>query len=207
MKIHQISEIERQIQPVTVDSTFQDDIAAWLVDRANEHALTTMLAYADDGVIWGKVEQGNLLTSRDTFPQAQVSPALRPLTLQQLWLFGPQAELLLWCADDQWQARLIVEGAGTTSEFFDEWQILWGTRCEMVQSGFTLVADGALEHRHAPPIEIAADLFSPDEDRRPLRLQVRHYLETTPDTGLLRVHFSRLVRVTDETQIGKEQVQ
>jgi CRISPR-associated protein (TIGR03984 family) len=207
MKIHQIREIQHQVQPVTVENTFEDDAAAWLVDRANEHALTTMLACADDGVIWGKVEQGELLTSRDAFPQAQVSPALRPLTLQQLWLFGRKAELLLWRASDRWQARLIVEGAGTKSEFFDEWQILWGTRCEMVQSGFTLVADGALEHRHAPPIEIAADLFSPDEDHRPLRLQVRHYLETTPDTSLLRVHLSRLVRVTDETQVGKEQVQ
>jgi CRISPR-associated protein (TIGR03984 family) len=207
MKIRQIDEIQRQVQPVTVVAAFENGIADWLVGQAQDHSLTTMLAYADDGVIWGKIDQGQLLTSRDAFPGKDISPPLRPLTLQQIRLFGPNAELLLWRAESEWQARLIVEGTGEKTEFFDEWQILWGTRREAVQEGFTLVADGALGHRHAPPVEVSDGLFTSDENRRPLRLQVRHYLESAPDSGLLRVALSRLVRVTDETQVGKEQVQ
>jgi len=205
MKIRQIKEIQRQVQPVTVEAAFENSVADWLVRQAQDYGLTTMLAHADDGVIWGRIEQGRLLTSRDAFPEENVSPVLRALTLQQVRLFSPEAELLLWRANGGWQARLIVDGAGEAVEFFDEWQILWGTRCEAIQEGFTLVADGALEHRHAPPVGLSDSSFASDENRRPLRLQVRHYLETDPDSGLVRVALSRLVRVSDETQIGKEQ--
>lgn len=207
MKIRQIKDIQRQVQPVTVEATFENGVADWLVRQAQDHGLITMLAHADDGVIWGRVEQGRLLTSRDALPEENVSPVLRALTLQQVRLFSPDAELLLWHTDGKWQARLIVDGAGEAVEFFNEWQILWGTRCEAVQDGFILVADGALEHRHAPPVELSDSLFASDENRRPLRLQVRHYLETDPNSGLVRIALSRLVRVTDETQIGKEQDQ
>jgi len=207
MKIRQIDDIQRQVQPVALDATFEDSLADWLVSQAQDHSLITMLAHADDGVIWGRVEQGQLITSRDAFPDQDVSSVLRSLTLRQLRLFGPNAELLLWRADGGWRSRLIVDGVGEMVGFFDEWQILWGTRREAVRDGFTLVADGALGHNHAPPVEIGEDLFASDENRRPVRLQVRHYLETNPDSGLLRVALSRLVGVTDETQIGKEQDQ
>ena len=207
MKIRQIDDIQRQVQPVALDATFEDSLADWLVGQAQDHSLITMLAHAADGVIWGRVEQGQLITSRDAFPDQDVSPVLRLLTLQQLRLFGPDAELLLWRADGGWRSRLIVDGVGEIVEFYDEWQILWGTRREAVRDGFTLVADGALGHSHAPPVEISESLFAPDENRRPLRLQMRHYLETNPNSGLLRVALSRLVEVTDETQSRKEQDQ
>ena len=205
MKIRQIRGIHRQVQPVAVEAIPEERISDWLITQAKAHNLVTMLAYADDGVIWGRVEEGQLITASGAFPEDDVSPTLCCVTLQQVRLFGSDAELLLWRADGGWQARLVTDGAGEKVDAFDEWQILWGTRRESTQDGFTLVADGALGHRHAPPVKIDAHLFAPDEGRRPLRLQVRHYLETDPNSGLLRVALSRLVRVSDETQIGKEQ--
>jgi CRISPR-associated protein (TIGR03984 family) len=130
---------------------------------------------------------------------------LRALTLQQARLVGPAAELLLWRTEGGWQARLVTDDVGDEVECFDEWQILWGTRCEGSRDGFTLVADGAQGLRHAPPVRVDVRLFDPGENRRPLRLQVRHYLETDTESGLLRVTLSRLVQVTDETQVRKEQ--
>jgi CRISPR-associated protein (TIGR03984 family) len=205
MTVRDIKQVQRQICPVTVDDTLEADLVGWLVAQAQAHDLTTLLAHADDGVIWGEMRQKQLLTSGDVFSEPDVSPPLRALTLQQARLFGPAAELLLWRTEGGWQARLVTDDVGDEVECFDEWQILWGTRCEGSRDGFTLVADGAQGLRHAPPVRVDVRLFDPGENRRPLRLQVRHYLETDTESGLLRVTLSRLVQVTDETQVRKEQ--
>ena len=207
MKIHTIGKIQRQVQPVEVAESFADDVAGWLSSIGETYGLTTLLAHADDGVIWGRVEGGRLRTAHDVFTAHDASAALRPPTLQQARLFGVDGELLVWRADESWQARLVLGSQGDWVEAYDEWQILWGTRAESKRDGFTLVAEGAQGLRHAPPVELDAALFAPEENRHPLRLQVRHYLETEPSRGLLRFTLSRLVRVTDETQAGKEQGQ
>jgi len=207
MKIRQIKNVHRQVQPVALEASSEERITDWLITQAEEHNLVAMLAHADDGVIWGRVQEGQLITSRGVFSEDDVSSKLCGSTLQQVRLFGSDAELLLWRADGEWRARLVLDGAGEAVQAFDEWQILWGTRRESAQDGFTLVADGALGHRHAPPVEIDAHLFFPEDVHRPLRLQVRHYLEIAPESGLLRIALSRLMTVGDETQIGKEQGQ
>ena len=93
MSIRQIRRMGYQVQTVTVGTAFEKNISAWLVSKAQEHKLTTMLAHADDGVIWGNVKDGQLITSRDAFPEEDVSPLLRPLPLQQLRLFGADGYL------------------------------------------------------------------------------------------------------------------
>ena len=94
------------IRPVTVGAAFEDDASGWLAREASQHRLSTLLAHADDGVIWGRVDKGVLQTSHSAFPQ--VSPPLRALTLQQARLFGPDAELLVWRdGEGNWQARLL----------------------------------------------------------------------------------------------------
>jgi CRISPR-associated protein (TIGR03984 family) len=164
------------------------DPTEWLTAQASAHGLTTLLAHADDGIIWGRVDGGGLHTSHDVFGDA-VSPPLRAVTLQQARLFGPQAELLLWRDDGGWQARLAEETPD--GEHYDEHQMLWGNQRVDGQDGFTLVSEGRQGLHHAPPVNVDAAEFS--SDHRPLRLQVRHYLRTDPETGLVQVALSRLL--------------
>ena len=206
-KIRHLHRILRQVQPVEVAVAFDDDPAGWLSNFGRAHAMSTLLAHADDGVVWGRIDDGGLRTARDVFPGQHSFAVLRAGTVQQARLFGPDSELLLWRGEGAWRARRILDGQGGAVEAYDEWQLLWGTRAEEARDGFTLVAEGAQGLRHAPPVEVRSELFAPAQGRHPLRLQVRHYLETEPESGLLRVALSRLVRVTDETWVGEEYAQ
>lgn len=173
------------------DIKLGDDVQAWLLKQAKAYRLTTLLAHADDGVIWGKVTDDVLVTSHDVFGDSP-SPELRAKTLQQARLFGEKAELLLWRATGGWQARL-VEDAPDTGEHYDQPQLLWGNRYVNSRAGFTLVEEGRQGLRHAPPVYVPKAEF--DDERHPLCLWVRHYLTTDSKTGVVDVGLSRLVKV------------
>lgn len=178
------------VEPVVVDSL--GDVKGWLQEQADKHNLKYLLAHADDGVIWGKVDtNGRLVTSDSVAPE--VSPQLRAETLQQARLFAEHAELLLWRdGDNQWHARLIRDAAkGETATFtdaIDEPQVLWGTDPQPLGNDFTLMTDGAQGLRHAVPLRVEGKF---DEASRPLRLLVRHYLKDD-DSGFTRIVASRL---------------
>jgi CRISPR-associated protein (TIGR03984 family) len=172
------------------------DVTTWLVKQAEHHGLTRLLAHADDGVIWGQMVNGALQTSHDVFGDPP-SPELRATTLQQVRIFSEQAELLLWRSPHGWRARL-TEDAPDIGEHYNQAQLLWGNRYVTSRDGFTLVAEGRQGLRHAPPAEVAETAF--DDERHPLYLQVRHYLATDPETGVVDVALSRLVGVGFETE-------
>lgn len=152
-------------------------------EQSKSGKFTYLLAHAEDGVIWGKVDGGKLLLSSDAYPA--VSPKLRVETLRELRLFGKKAEWFLWRSDDGWRARLIEDGAGGEAEYFDEKHILWGTNAvEKSKPPFTLVTEADTGIRHAPPIAL--------NGRHSLRLVVRHYLAES-DNGVAFVKLSRLV--------------
>jgi CRISPR-associated protein (TIGR03984 family) len=168
--------------PVSVPETV-GDVGAWLQEQAAAHRLTLLLAHADDGVIWGRVEDGRLLTSHGAaqgHPEAvRACPPLRAETLQQARLFADHAELLLWRADaSSWRCRLIRDicagERGQWEEGFDEAQILWGTHGFPLAQDFTLLRDGAQGLRHAVPVPLP--LSGPHYEATPPRLWVRHYL-------------------------------
>jgi CRISPR-associated protein (TIGR03984 family) len=160
--------------------------------------VSLLLAHADDGVIWGRVENGRLLTAAAVFGEAAFPP-LRMATLQQARLFGPAGELLLWRGDSDWRARWVTD-VPTGDGYYDEVQMLWGNQCEDTRDGFTLVHEGRQGLRHAPPIEILPTAFGDKGQHRPVRLQVRHYLTVDAETGLSRLVLSRLMNVTQEEQ-------
>ena len=197
-----IQSIKSDVQPISIDGDL--DLTAWLLQQAQEFNLKTLLAYADDGVIWGQIRGKQLHTSHEHF--STVSPELRVETLQEARLFGFNGEVYFWRTDDGWQARSIIDGTGENTDFFDEWPILWGTHQEDAEGGFTLVADGAQGLRHAPPIGLPDELFIPEESEdvhRPLRLQVRHYLQTERDSGLVCIYLSRLVAVITDKEVNQ----
>src|SRR5947199_5744016 len=92
------------------------EVRPWLQKQAADHHLPWLLAHADDGVIWGRLDGGRLVTSFEAAAgdggALGVCPELRTVTLQQARLFGPAAELLLWRdGGGRWQARLIRDCA------------------------------------------------------------------------------------------------
>ncbi|MBI5650392.1 MAG: TIGR03984 family CRISPR-associated protein [Chloroflexi bacterium] len=146
-----------------------DDLEKWMGARAQEFGLTYLLAYAEDGVIWGKFAGNRFTLAGQVF--SEVAVALNKQTLDQARLFGEHAEIFLWRDDAGWHARAIVDGAGESCDYFDEANLLWGTRGNLgrEQGGFTLVFEGRQDMRHAPPI-----VNVPYQER--IKLIVRNYL-------------------------------
>lgn len=178
------------LTPLAVEPIFAESPAVWLIDQAKQHRLRYLLAHADDGVIWGRVDTDGLYTSHGIAP---ASPSLRASTLQQARLFSATGELLLWRSDDGWQARLVSDVDGDMVDWIDEDQILWGDAVEKSQDGFTMVREGSQGMRHAVPIEVSKELL----EQRKLRLRVRHYIHHNDD-GEARIILSRLVQLLPE---------
>ncbi len=145
-----------------------------------------LLAYADDGVIWGYVKDGKLFCSgeKDSFPDT--SPALREKTLWEARLFGEKGEWLLWRSEDQWHARTLTETKSKDNDAFTENYILWGTDdAGDPQGGFYPVREADMGILHTPPI--------PMKSRHALRLKIRHYLDYDDEACAAYVKLSRLV--------------
>lgn len=162
---------------------------AWLEKQAEDNQLNYLLAHADDGVIWGKFKDGELITANSVFPQF---PKLHPDTLQQCRIFGDQSEVMIWKIDGGFKARLIQDNnlKKDDYDYIPEDQILWGTQKEQEKDGFTLVSDRKQGLRHAVPL---TDI-SFKNNERPLRLTVHHYINED-DSGVARIYLSRLVKV------------
>lgn len=163
------------------------DVREWLEKQtAGYHEPFWLLAHADDGVIWGKVFNGKLVTAPVDFSMLETT------TLQNARLFNRAMEIYLWRdGDGIFQARSVQEGAGEPRQYFDEEQILWGNHAEK-RGDFTLMSDGLQGLRHCVPLEVEVT-----KNFRPLRLKVRHYL-VEDVTGFVRVAFSRLVDLTSK---------
>lgn len=179
------------VHPVAVSNDFATEPANWLVAQARQHELRYLLAHADDGVIWGRIDTDGLHTSHGIAP---ASPSLRAATLQQVRLFGPAGELLLWRSDNGWRARRVTDVVGYTDDVIDEDQILWGDTVEPAQDGFTQVREGSQGMRHAIPITVTSDQLR----QHGLRLRVRHYITENED-GEARIALSRLVQLLPES--------
>lgn len=175
------------INSVAVDDSWQTSLRDWLAETAKKYKLQFLLAFADDGVNWGRItDTGGLRISNDIDPE--ISPPLRPETLWEARLFSKDAELLLWKSNLLWQARLVEDSPGENREAFDEDQVLWGTEESEKKQGFTIARESTQGVHHIVPI--LADLTK----NRELRLTVRHYIDYDSD-GVAKIDLSRLVRI------------
>ena len=203
-----IEAIKLKIDTEVNTAKFADGPAIWLA--AYNTALFSdacLLSFHDDGVVWGKIKNGQLLTSdelKDPNGNPFPSPEFRAATLQECRLFSDKGELYVWRNGNGFKARLIEDNKEAPNdekkdECFDESQVLWGTK--IIDGGndeFTIVADGSEGLLHAFPMK-RSDIetkFSnnPKELKRPLRLHVRHYVDYDPE-GCAYVSLSRLVCV------------
>lgn len=171
-----------------------ENLAAWLEAEAKAHGLTTLLAFADDGVVWGRIEEnGKLLTAYEAVGSGA---ALRPITLQEARLFGEDGEVLVWKTRDGFKARYLTDHGFKTTQ--DERMLLWGDTSEGLKNGFSLLRDGAQGMAHAVPFEVKPGT-SDRNPATPPRLVVRHLIEQDETTGMARIAASRLVRLEEDT--------
>jgi CRISPR-associated protein (TIGR03984 family) len=181
---------------------FQADPAAWLARQGEALGLARLLAFAEDGVIWGKVAGGVLVLSGEAAPD--VSPPLRLETLLECRLFGPSGELLLWRDGVGWRSRMLVEngqcaalewekaGERAVVEYIDEPQMLWGIEVEKQAGNFTTLVEKSQNGlRHAVPLPVTGK----DLEQNRLRLVVRHYVEYDGASGEARLALSRLAQI------------
>lgn len=185
--------IETKPAKVTPLPIEMDNLTQWFEKQAEEHGLVYLLAHADDGVIWGRVENGKLKLAGSSF--AEVNVALRAVTLQQARLFSGVGELLIWRGEaNEWHGRFVMdvpassEGKDYYEECIEETHWLWGTASVPPgpQDGFTLMREGQQGLLHAPPIELKRD--------ERVGLWVRHYL-VYDDQGQAYIALSRLVKL------------
>lgn len=171
-----------------------EDLLAWLQANMNGDR-KWLLLHADDGVIWGRWDNGALITSHDVAPD--ISPELRLVTLQQAFLFGAQDEVRVWRDEAGWLARRITDAHG--AEFIEEKQVLWGDAIKLVDPrGFTHVWEkkqGGMDH--VVPVIVGQD----DLDNRGLKLIVHHFLVDDQQTGEARIALSRLVGLEPDRQL------
>jgi CRISPR-associated protein (TIGR03984 family) len=199
--------MKRKIKPMACQrqpldtADFMTDPSGWFQEQASVGDDAWFLAHADDGVIWGQIREGQLLTSDSVFPQ--VSPPLRAITVQQARLFGQSAEVRVWRNGEGFKACRLQDRHDEEAEAFDEMHILWGTQAEERAQDFTLVADGRQGLRHAVPLKVEDAAFGRG---RPLRLVVRHYLTYDGD-GRGRIAQSRLVALRQMSEGGQDESQ
>lgn len=183
-----IKPLAYQVQPLKMVG-FDADPRIWLQNQPSVGENSWFLAHADDGIIWGRFQDGQLVTSDSVFPK--ISPPLRSITLQQARIFGHKAEVRVWRNGNKFEACRLEDHFEKDAEAFDEDYLLWGTHPDERINGFTLVSDGNQGLKHAVPIDIADAAF---KTNHPLRLQIRHYL--IYDQEQARIALSRLVEVS-----------
>ncbi|MBD2295129.1 TIGR03984 family CRISPR-associated protein [Anabaena sphaerica FACHB-251] len=178
--------------------TWLEEQAQQLEKESSDNQLNYLLAHADDGVIWGKFQNGELITTTEPvklFPECDF-PTLRKETLQQCRIFGHKSEVMIWKTDGGFKARLIEDEEKT--EFIPELQILWGTHGEHHPNGFTLLWDGSQGLQHAVPFtDIELEEKENGKLKNKVRLIVRHYIDYD-DSGVARIYLSRLVDLTNK---------
>jgi len=182
----------------------EKEIRFWLEEQAKKYGLRWLLAYFDDGVIWGEVREENLILSSEVV--TDVSPPFRLKTLWEIRLFGPAGELLVWRDEiyptNALRARLIKDisekgrrnSCEVYQECYDEEFILWGTRGKEEKGGFTRMIEGSQGLVHVVPLSglHGKHMDSHKETFHPLRLLVRHYLQDDKETGFTYIVNSRL---------------
>jgi CRISPR-associated protein (TIGR03984 family) len=187
----EILKISCHKQALEVNITSTDELLKCLVENiAGLGADIYLLAFADDGVVWGKFENETL----------KYSTPLNFITLQTLHLFGDKGELRIWRVEDILKGSLLIDAPEKDGEAYDISYMLWGTQVDESGKTFSIVSDGRQGLRHAVPLPLKV---SDTLHGRPLRITVRNFL-SEDETGQVFVDCSRLLGVSKRnTEVKK----
>jgi CRISPR-associated protein (TIGR03984 family) len=184
----------KMIEDLPNESKLRD----WIAAQASQYKLKYLLAHADDGVIWGRIDNEKLKTADQVnHDKFKCLPVLRLSTLQQCRIFSEAGEILLWKSARRLNARIISDSdvrnpePNSIEDCIEESQMLWGTH-GIQQEGFTLLRDGTQGLKHAIPITENIQFGDQGNLTSKVCLVVSHYIEYDED-GLARINLSRLV--------------
>jgi CRISPR-associated protein (TIGR03984 family) len=144
----------------------EDAIVGFLEERSIGSAY--LLAYADDGVVWGRVEDG-----RVALPSGHT---LRSVTLQEARIFNEASELLIRRRDsDRFQLRLIEDDIQEDPDWrdcIDESYLLLADRVlGAPAAGFSEVVAGSTGRRYLQSLPVVSK-----NGHLRVCLAVRHYV-------------------------------
>src|SRR6266542_2099847 len=152
-----------------------DDVNTWLISHMNQDSI--LLAFADDGVMWGRRDGTNLVTTHEIDP---IFPALRGKTLQQAFIFDEKSEVRLFRSElNEWKAKKISSDTKDPERVIMEKQILWGDKPDQkqpAQSGFLRV----LAERKGIPAQIIPVMGTLDKNTC-IHLAVHHLVAYNQD--------------------------
>jgi CRISPR-associated protein (TIGR03984 family) len=171
---------------------------AWLCHVRGHGALPAplgspawLLCHCDDGVTWGCLDGGVWRLGSEVF--SEVCPVPSEINIQELRLFSPTCEVLIWRRETELRGRILHDGApplldSPTKPQYEE-RLLLGGRVAETRDGFTRVCDGTGFGQVLPPILVHGRYTCPSI------LAVRHYFSQDKDSGCVRVAATRLVEV------------
>lgn len=170
----------KQLVKVEVDSN--DSLLECLNSQKSKLGTSVWsLAFAGDGVVWGKMVSGEL----------KFSAPLNSIGLQTLYLFGDLGEFRLWREGRDFRGCLLTDKEDKSAEAYDISYMLWGTQVDQPGEIFSLVSDGQQGLKHAVPLPLKAN---ESLNGHPLRISIRNYLSEDKD-GQVYIGCSRLLRV------------
>ncbi|HWO26211.1 MAG TPA: CRISPR-associated protein Csx19 [Kofleriaceae bacterium] len=150
-----------------------------------------LLCHCDDGVTWGRLEDGTWQLGSALFPDLCPTPS--QASIQEMRVFSRGAEVLVWRMAGELRGRVLRDSSPPIGEGplapSDEEHLLLGRRVIEHKGGFTRVGDGTGAEQ-ALPLRVV------DQDSAPWpRLCVRHYFTQDAQTGCVRIVVTRLVEV------------
>jgi len=168
---------------------FGEQRIAWLIKNWR-FGDAWLLAFQDDGVIWGKLKQGAITCSDASMGVS--SPKLSVPRLWRLHLFNNDAELRLWMNAGDLHGAFITDGADVQDHHVDEELILWGTELVSTVNDFSHLREGERGIEHAVPYPITKEALSA---RKRVRLVTRQYIGFDPKTGEAFTAGYRLIKL------------
>lgn len=167
-----------------------DTVREWLTTQMKDNHLTYLLAFADDGVIWGRMDGDTLVIAHEASQKEDKKnyTQLRGKTLQQAHLFNKEMEIRLFRDEmGNWKFKEIKD----EGDFITESQILWGDQLakenQPINGNFTKL----LAERKGIPPQILPIEREKYVDGKYVRLEV-HYLVDFNEDGEAYFKLSRL---------------
>lgn len=177
-----------------------DTVREWLMAQMKNNNLTYLLAFADDGIIWGRMDGGTLVIAHEASQKEDKKyfTQLRGKTLQQAHVFGDKLEIRLFRDEmNQWKA-VNIEDDEDKEKIIPESQILWGDKLDdkdqPVNENFIRLT---AERKGIPPqiLPVKREEYA---DGRYVRLTVHHMVDFDKDTGEAYIRLSRLAGLSVE---------
>ncbi|MGV9170566.1 MAG: CRISPR-associated protein Csx19 [Promethearchaeia archaeon] len=156
-----------------------------------------LLLHQEDGVNWGRIDDREITYSHDLFPM--FSPEPEPSKLLMMRIFDMMGEMKIWSVGTGFRGRVLTDREDNTPDWGrplnQSFVLLGDSLMKKPENGFSAIGN-ASGSRQVVPLTCEETDFT--DEFSPLRLNVRHYFEQSPETGVVRIAASRLVDLIKE---------